>query len=88
MICQDEGLVPIVEPDIVMKGGMRSWHTLLYEKATGEHDLETAIAVNIEVQPLGKFERTRIGTSQSKRWFQFLEFPSFLSQPTLDVKRC
>jgi len=35
LICQDEGLVPIVEPDIVMKG---------------EHDLETAIAVNIEVQ--------------------------------------
>ncbi|CAL1155458.1 unnamed protein product [Cladocopium goreaui] len=35
LICQDEGLVPIVEPDIVMKG---------------EHDLETAMAVNIEVQ--------------------------------------
>eukprot|EP00435_Cladocopium_sp_Y103_P054669 s135_g17.t2 len=35
LICQDEGLVPIVEPDIIMKG---------------EHDLETAMAVNIEVQ--------------------------------------
>lgn len=35
LICQDEGLVPIVEPDIVMKG---------------THDLETAIAVNVKVQ--------------------------------------
>ncbi|CAK8986282.1 unnamed protein product [Durusdinium trenchii] len=35
LICQDEGLVPIVEPDIVMKG---------------DHDLETAVAVNVEVQ--------------------------------------
>jgi len=35
LICQDEGLVPIVEPDIVMKG---------------EHDLETAVAVNVKVQ--------------------------------------
>jgi len=35
LICQAEGLVPIVEPDIVMKG---------------EHDLETAIAVNVKVQ--------------------------------------
>jgi fructose-bisphosphate aldolase class I len=35
LICQDEGLVPIVEPDIVMKG---------------DHDLETAVAVNVKVQ--------------------------------------
>eukprot|EP00931_Biecheleriopsis_adriatica_P086330 TRINITY_DN61024_c0_g1_i1.p1 TRINITY_DN61024_c0_g1~~TRINITY_DN61024_c0_g1_i1.p1 ORF type:complete len:456 (+),score=103.46 TRINITY_DN61024_c0_g1_i1:52-1419(+) len=35
LICQDEGLVPIVEPDIVMKG---------------DHDLETAVAVNVQVQ--------------------------------------
>jgi len=35
LICQDEGLVPIVEPDIVMKG---------------DHTLETAIAVNVKVQ--------------------------------------
>jgi fructose-bisphosphate aldolase class I len=35
LICQAEGLVPIVEPDIVM---------------TGDHTLETAVAVNIKVQ--------------------------------------
>jgi len=35
LICQDEGLVPIVEPDVVMQG---------------DHDLETAIAVNTKVQ--------------------------------------
>jgi len=35
LICQDEGLVPIVEPDIVMKG---------------DHTLETAIEVNTQVQ--------------------------------------
>uniref|UniRef100_A0A7S2HMU7 fructose-bisphosphate aldolase n=1 Tax=Zooxanthella nutricula TaxID=1333877 RepID=A0A7S2HMU7_9DINO len=35
LICQDEGLVPIVEPDVVMQG---------------THDLETAIAVNVKVQ--------------------------------------
>jgi len=35
LICQDEGLVPIVEPDIVMKG---------------DHSLETSIAVNCQVQ--------------------------------------
>jgi len=35
LICQDEGLVPIVEPDIVMKG---------------DFDLETAMAVNVKVQ--------------------------------------
>mmetsp|Transcript_7288 Transcript_7288/g.12837 ORF Transcript_7288/g.12837 Transcript_7288/m.12837 type:complete len:399 (+) Transcript_7288:116-1312(+) len=35
LICQAEGLVPIVEPDIVM---------------AGDHDLETAIQVNVEVQ--------------------------------------
>lgn len=35
LICQDEGLVPIVEPDVVMKG---------------THDLETAVAVNVKVQ--------------------------------------
>mmetsp|Transcript_28763 Transcript_28763/g.37764 ORF Transcript_28763/g.37764 Transcript_28763/m.37764 type:complete len:402 (+) Transcript_28763:69-1274(+) len=35
LICQDVGLVPIVEPDIVMDG---------------DHDLETAIDVNVKVQ--------------------------------------
>ncbi|CAE7518036.1 FBPA [Symbiodinium natans] len=35
LICQDEGLVPIVEPDISLKG---------------DHDLETAVRVNVEVQ--------------------------------------
>lgn len=35
LICQDEGLVPIVEPDVVMKG---------------DHSLETAVAVNVKVQ--------------------------------------
>jgi len=35
LICQAEGLVPIVEPDIVM---------------SGDHDLETAVAVNVKVQ--------------------------------------
>eukprot|EP00929_Paragymnodinium_shiwhaense_P000848 TRINITY_DN101053_c0_g1_i1.p1 TRINITY_DN101053_c0_g1~~TRINITY_DN101053_c0_g1_i1.p1 ORF type:complete len:489 (-),score=104.45 TRINITY_DN101053_c0_g1_i1:101-1483(-) len=35
LICQDEGLVPIVEPDVVMKG---------------DHTLETAVAVNTKVQ--------------------------------------
>jgi len=35
LICQDEGLVPIVEPDIVMKG---------------DHTLETAVEVNTQVQ--------------------------------------
>lgn len=35
LICQDEGLVPIVEPDIVMNG---------------DHTLETAVAVNTQVQ--------------------------------------
>jgi len=35
LICQAEGLVPIVEPDVVMKG---------------DHDLETAVAVNVKVQ--------------------------------------
>jgi len=35
LICQDEGLVPIVEPDIVM---------------AGDHDLETAVRVNVKVQ--------------------------------------
>lgn len=35
LICQDEGLVPIVEPDIVMKG---------------DFNLETAVAVNVKVQ--------------------------------------
>ncbi|CAJ1349501.1 unnamed protein product [Effrenium voratum] len=35
LICQEEGLVPMVEPDIIMKG---------------DHDLETAVAVNVEVQ--------------------------------------
>jgi len=35
LICQDEGLVPIVEPDIVMKG---------------THDLQTAVDVNVKVQ--------------------------------------
>jgi len=35
LICQDEGLVPIVEPDIVLKG---------------DHTLETSIAVNTQVQ--------------------------------------
>lgn len=35
LICQDEGLVPIVEPDIAL---------------TGAHDLETAVRVNVKVQ--------------------------------------
>eukprot|EP00192_Tetraselmis_astigmatica_P005643 CAMPEP_0117667872 /NCGR_PEP_ID=MMETSP0804-20121206/11216_1 /TAXON_ID=1074897 /ORGANISM="Tetraselmis astigmatica, Strain CCMP880" /LENGTH=442 /DNA_ID=CAMNT_0005475663 /DNA_START=18 /DNA_END=1346 /DNA_ORIENTATION=+ len=35
LICQDEGLVPIIEPDISLKGS---------------HDLETAVAINIKVQ--------------------------------------
>lgn len=35
LICQDEGLVPIVEPDIGLKGC---------------HDLETAVAINIKVR--------------------------------------
>ena len=35
LICQDEGLVPIVEPDISM---------------SGDHDLETAIRINVKVQ--------------------------------------
>jgi len=35
LICQDEGLVPIVEPDVIMKG---------------DHDLETAVAVNVQLQ--------------------------------------
>lgn len=35
LICQDEGLVPIVEPDISLNG---------------DYDLETAIRVNVKVQ--------------------------------------
>ena len=35
LICQSEGLVPIVEPDISLKG---------------DHDLETAVRVNVKVQ--------------------------------------
>lgn len=35
LICQDEGLVPIIEPDISLKG---------------DHDLETAVAINVKVQ--------------------------------------
>jgi len=35
LICQDEGLMPIVEPDIVL---------------AGDYDLETAIKVNVQVQ--------------------------------------
>lgn len=35
LICQDEGLVPIVEPDITL---------------TGDHDLETAVYINVKVQ--------------------------------------
>jgi fructose-bisphosphate aldolase class I len=35
LICQAEGLVPIVEPDIAL---------------TGDHDLDTAVAVNVKVQ--------------------------------------
>lgn len=35
LICQDEGLVPIVEPDISL---------------SGDYDLETAIRVNVKVQ--------------------------------------
>jgi hypothetical protein len=35
LICQAEGLVPIVEPDIALKG---------------DHDLETAVRVNVKVQ--------------------------------------
>ena len=35
LICQAEGLVPIVEPDISLKG---------------DHDLETAVRVNVKVQ--------------------------------------
>lgn len=35
LICQDEGLVPIVEPDISLNG---------------DYDLETAVRVNVMVQ--------------------------------------
>ena len=35
LICQDEGLVPIVEPDISL---------------SGDYDLETAIRINVKVQ--------------------------------------
>jgi fructose-bisphosphate aldolase class I len=35
LICQSQGLVPIVEPDIALKG---------------THDLETAVRVNVKVQ--------------------------------------
>jgi fructose-bisphosphate aldolase class I len=35
LICQDEGLVPIVEPDISL---------------VGDHDLETAVYINVKVQ--------------------------------------
>ncbi|GAB5362094.1 hypothetical protein AAMO2058_000768800 [Amorphochlora amoebiformis] len=35
LICQDQGLVPIVEPDVSLKG---------------EHDLETAFAANVRIQ--------------------------------------
>lgn len=37
LICQDVGLVPIVEPDISLKG---------------DHDLETAVRVNLKVQSM------------------------------------
>jgi len=37
LICQDVGLVPIVEPDISLKG---------------DHDLETAVRVNVKVQSM------------------------------------
>ena len=37
LICQDEGLVPIVEPDISLKG---------------DHDLETAVRINVKVQAM------------------------------------
>uniref|UniRef100_A0A061R8B5 fructose-bisphosphate aldolase n=1 Tax=Tetraselmis sp. GSL018 TaxID=582737 RepID=A0A061R8B5_9CHLO len=37
LICQDEGLVPIIEPDISLKG---------------THDLETAVAINVKVQAM------------------------------------
>lgn len=35
LICQDEGLVPIIEPDVSL---------------TGDHDLETAVAINVKIQ--------------------------------------
>ena len=35
LICQDEGLMPIVEPDVVL---------------AGDYDLETAVKVNVQVQ--------------------------------------
>jgi len=35
LICQDEGLVPIVEPDVSLKG---------------DHDLETAVYINVKIQ--------------------------------------
>lgn len=37
LICQDVGLVPIVEPDISLKG---------------DHDLETAVRINVKVQSM------------------------------------
>eukprot|EP00183_Erythrolobus_madagascarensis_P007030 CAMPEP_0185846070 /NCGR_PEP_ID=MMETSP1354-20130828/1836_1 /TAXON_ID=708628 /ORGANISM="Erythrolobus madagascarensis, Strain CCMP3276" /LENGTH=366 /DNA_ID=CAMNT_0028546153 /DNA_START=244 /DNA_END=1344 /DNA_ORIENTATION=- len=35
LICQDEGLVPIIEPDVSL---------------SGDHDLETAVMINVKVQ--------------------------------------
>jgi len=35
LICQDEGLVPIIEPDVSL---------------SGDHDLETAVMVNVKIQ--------------------------------------
>lgn len=35
LICQDEGLVPIIEPDVSLKG---------------DHDLDTAVAINVKIQ--------------------------------------